>query len=153
MATNFNILAWRIPRTEELGGLQSMGSQRVRHDWATHTHTLKASYVQASLGGHQAQRQHCWKQGGRVAVHSFLRNTNIITARRIKREGRCWTRLWVTHRTQDTAWGLLGLREGNLLGVVSPSKCTRTNAERRDCFVAVILTLNCDVGNRHEWYQ
>ena len=28
-------LAWRIPRTEEPGGLQSMGSQRVRHDWAT----------------------------------------------------------------------------------------------------------------------
>jgi len=32
MATNFSILAWRIPRTEELGGLQSMGLQRVRHD-------------------------------------------------------------------------------------------------------------------------
>ena len=28
-------LAWRIPWTEELGGLQSMGSLRVRHDWAT----------------------------------------------------------------------------------------------------------------------
>ena len=27
MATHSNILAWRIPRTEELGGLQSMGSQ------------------------------------------------------------------------------------------------------------------------------
>ena len=27
-----NILAWRIPWTEEPGGLQSMGSQRVRHD-------------------------------------------------------------------------------------------------------------------------
>ena len=32
MATDFSILAWRIPRTEEPGGLQSMGSQRVRHD-------------------------------------------------------------------------------------------------------------------------
>ena len=29
------ILAWRIPWTEEPGGLQSMGSQRVGHDWAT----------------------------------------------------------------------------------------------------------------------
>ena len=29
-ATHFNILACRIPRTEEPGGLQSMGSQRVR---------------------------------------------------------------------------------------------------------------------------
>ena len=32
MATHCNILAWRIPWTEELGKLQSMGSQRVRHD-------------------------------------------------------------------------------------------------------------------------
>ena len=30
MATHSNILAWRIPWTEEPGGLQSMGSQRVR---------------------------------------------------------------------------------------------------------------------------
>ena len=29
------ILAWEIPRTEEPGGLQSMGSQRVEHNWAT----------------------------------------------------------------------------------------------------------------------
>ena len=29
MATHSNILAWRIPWTEEAGGLQSMGSQRV----------------------------------------------------------------------------------------------------------------------------
>ena len=34
MATHSSILAWRIPWTEEPGGLQSMGSQRVGHDWA-----------------------------------------------------------------------------------------------------------------------
>ena len=32
MATDFSILAWRIPWTEELGMLQSMGSPRVGHD-------------------------------------------------------------------------------------------------------------------------
>ena len=32
MATHSSILAWRIPRTEEPGGLQSMGLQRVGHD-------------------------------------------------------------------------------------------------------------------------
>ena len=32
MATHSSILAWRIPWTEEPGGLQSMGFQRVRHD-------------------------------------------------------------------------------------------------------------------------
>ena len=35
MASHSNILAWRIPWTEEPGGLQSLGLQRVRHDWAT----------------------------------------------------------------------------------------------------------------------
>ena len=35
MATHSSTLAWRIPRMEEPGRLQSMGSQRVRHDWAT----------------------------------------------------------------------------------------------------------------------
>ena len=34
MATHSNIPAWDIPHTEEPGGLQSMGSQRLRHDWA-----------------------------------------------------------------------------------------------------------------------
>ena len=32
MATHSSILAWRIPWTEEAGGLQSIGLQRVRHD-------------------------------------------------------------------------------------------------------------------------
>ena len=41
MATHSSILAWRFPWTEEPGGLQSMGSQRVWHDWATsHTHRI-----------------------------------------------------------------------------------------------------------------
>ena len=35
MATHSNILAWEIPWTEESGGLQSMGLQRVRHDLTT----------------------------------------------------------------------------------------------------------------------
>ena len=34
MATQSRILAWIIPWTEELGGLPSTGSQRVRHNWA-----------------------------------------------------------------------------------------------------------------------
>ena len=35
MAIHSSIIAWKIPWTEELGRLQSMGSQRVGHDWAT----------------------------------------------------------------------------------------------------------------------
>ena len=38
MATHSSILAWRIPQTEKPGGIQSMKSQRVGHDWMTNTH-------------------------------------------------------------------------------------------------------------------
>ena len=39
-ATHSSILVWGIPWTEEPGGLQSAGSERVKHDWATNTHIL-----------------------------------------------------------------------------------------------------------------
>ena len=45
MTTHSSILAWRISQTEEPGGLQSMGLQRVRHNWAI---TERESY------------KHCW---------------------------------------------------------------------------------------------
>ena len=35
LATHSSVLAWEIPRMEEPGGLQTMGSQRVRHDLET----------------------------------------------------------------------------------------------------------------------
>ena len=35
MATHSSILAWKIPGTEEPGGLQSAGSEGVGHDWVT----------------------------------------------------------------------------------------------------------------------
>ena len=40
MATHSSILAWRNPWTEEPGGLQSMVSQRVGHNWVTNTFTF-----------------------------------------------------------------------------------------------------------------
>ena len=41
MATHSSTLAWKIPWTEKPGRLQSMGSQRVRHDWATSLHYVE----------------------------------------------------------------------------------------------------------------
>ena len=56
MATRSSVLAWRIPGTGEPGGVPSMGSHRVGHDWsdlaaaaATHTHTL---YIQNQIQSH-----------------------------------------------------------------------------------------------------
>ena len=41
MATHSSVPAWRFPWTKEPGGLQFMGSQRVRHSWATNTFSYK----------------------------------------------------------------------------------------------------------------
>ena len=59
MATCSRILAWKIPWTEEPGGLWYMGSQRVRHDWActrkhTHTHILCVTVFTMALVQHFA---------------------------------------------------------------------------------------------------
>ena len=45
MATHSGILAWKISWTEKPGGLQSMGLQRVGHDWATNTNALFINYL------------------------------------------------------------------------------------------------------------
>ena len=45
MATHSSILAWRIPWTEEPGGLQSMGWQRVESNWATNSFSIHMSVV------------------------------------------------------------------------------------------------------------
>ena len=50
MATHSSILAWRIPWTEEPGGLQSTGSQRVGHNGAHSTCTSFHSHKAAESG-------------------------------------------------------------------------------------------------------
>ena len=59
MATHSSILAWRIPWTEEPGGLQSTGLQKVRHNWVTNTFTLN--------------RNDSWQAGSR----SFSRTADL----------------------------------------------------------------------------
>ena len=49
MVTRSSILAWKVSWTEEPGGLQSMGSQRAGHNWATNTYELtKGSNMQSA---------------------------------------------------------------------------------------------------------
>ena len=58
MATHSSILAWEIPWTEKPGGLQSMGSQRVRHDLVTKQQQYSMVYMyhnfltHSSINGH-----------------------------------------------------------------------------------------------------
>ena len=54
MATHSSVIAWKIPWTEETGGLWSIGSQRVRHDLATKTtrsHPANHQFVQMQYSG------------------------------------------------------------------------------------------------------
>ena len=57
MATHSSVLAWRIPWTEEPGGLHSMGLQSFGHNWATkHTHSL-SNYLKKEPTGSEGQNQ------------------------------------------------------------------------------------------------
>ena len=58
MVSHSNILAWRIPQTEEPGELQSMGSQRVRYDWVTNTNRIHSWTDE--LSGKQKPRRIDW---------------------------------------------------------------------------------------------
>ena len=49
MATHSSILAWRSPWTEEPAGLQSIGLQRVRHDWSDLAHCFKSLFLNTLL--------------------------------------------------------------------------------------------------------
>ena len=50
LSTHSSTLAWRIPWREEPGGLQSMESQRVRHDCVIKTFTFKIVRIQCICG-------------------------------------------------------------------------------------------------------
>ena len=50
-ATQSSIIAWGIPWTEEPGGLQSTGSQRFGHNWATNTSVNIPQFIHSALMG------------------------------------------------------------------------------------------------------
>ena len=69
MAAHSSILAWRIPWTEGLGGIQSMGSQRGGHDWATSTFTFwigQFSRIEVSMGCSECDQR--YKKGNKVRI-------------------------------------------------------------------------------------
>ena len=54
MATHSSVLAWRIPGTGETGGLLSMGSHRVGHDWRN---------LVVVVASHSEENSSCWWRG------------------------------------------------------------------------------------------
>ena len=53
MATHSSVLAWRIPGTGEPGGLPSMGSHRVGHDWSDLAVAAATVEVECLCAGHR----------------------------------------------------------------------------------------------------
>ena len=73
MATHSSVLVWRIPGMGEPGGLPSLGSYRVGHDWselaaAAASHSLKAFNVQTNLCPVWLPALRCWS----VLLISFI---------------------------------------------------------------------------------
>ena len=60
MATHSSIHAWKIPWTKEPGGLQSMGLQRVGHDWMTSLHFTS-----------RPSQEYMWREG-KLRKFNFL---------------------------------------------------------------------------------
>ena len=50
MATHSSVIAWRIPGTGEPGGLPSMGSHRIGHDWSDLAAAAAACYLEFFFG-------------------------------------------------------------------------------------------------------
>ena len=69
--THSSILAWRIPWTEEPGGLQSMGWQRVGHDWVTNTEWRWSCVLMSPERGWGAWSP-AFRDRRRLGVGSFL---------------------------------------------------------------------------------
>ena len=115
MATHYSVLAWKIPWREEPGGLQSVGSQRVWHTWATeHEHgrkrlltcillclLLTSLRLQAGTNTHEAWLKSPGRHG---ATHSKGTSANV---------GRCSgyikTSTWSVGCHFSLIWGLSGL--------------------------------------------
>ena len=69
-ATHSSILAWRIPWPEEPGGLQCMGSQRVRHDWVTNTF-LTAQGQEPGCDKHAGRGESCPEGASVLVMHGW----------------------------------------------------------------------------------
>ena len=93
MATHSSILAWRIPWTEEPGGLQSTASRRVGHDWEANTRTVVL--WDANVRGAW------WRAWGHFLCCSYNSlNPKLSPNKRLRAESDWEEKSWTLH----TAW-------------------------------------------------
>ena len=87
MATHSSIFAWRIPLTEESGGLQYMGLQKVRHNWEIEPswiqHLFESDEPKESLSHHEHFENEMKPSG----VNWFAQ---IHTQSQLSNDNTCW---------------------------------------------------------------
>ena len=117
MAPHSSTLAWKIPWTEEPGGLQSMGSRRVRQDWSTslslftfHFHALEKEMVTHSsvlawripgmgeLGGLPSMGSHRVRHDWSDLAAAAAANTFHLSVLTLPHLGTEYAHVWVSGR-------------------------------------------------------
>ena len=119
MATHSSILAWKIPRTEEPARLQSMGLQRVRHEWETslsyhfmiHRKVVKRVNLKSS---HQKEKCFYWHNGCSVRwwILCMLSCFNRVQLLMTWWTAACQAPLPMGFSRQDTGVGCYALLQG-----------------------------------------
>ena len=91
MATHSSIFAWKPPWMVEPGRLQSMGSQRVGHDWATSLHFTSYSAIRwKARGEFHIEGTHTFTKCEQGLLLSNLLTTAIVERKKHKNEYLCW---------------------------------------------------------------
>ena len=115
MATHSSIPAWKIPWTEEPGGLQSMESQRVRHDWATecaHARTHTHTHTRTHICSHSYFSWGSWQ----TTLVFLLQESH----RQYEKTKRCNTRRWAPPRSKGVQYAIR--EERRLLAIINSSR-------------------------------
>ena len=140
MAPHSSILAWKIPWMEEPGRLQAMGSQRVRHDWATSLSGNKWKDLSFSIIIYKCSFSGVGRSDGEVILDHILK-LHILECYSLGRhpllEKPCWEVTYSCH------WSCCcSNRFGTPPSGTAFITALQANPETQPCYSPVIILLN-----------
>ena len=120
MATHSRILAWRILWTEEPGGLQSIGSQRVRHDCSDLVHTRTRAHAHTHTHTHTRIPLDLYSAFA-GSIHKTEGHLRVCKGKSVAVEALSppWTRKRFEAQREDSGWLRSHFREGRSGAVTS----------------------------------